>query len=214
MSSDRVAAAIVAGGASSRFGGIPKGLEHVGGRRIIDRVFDAVRAVTPDVLLVSNAPDAESWIDGIRVGSDLRHERGSLIGIHTALATTNCPTLVLAWDMPFVTSALLSLIVERGTGERFATIPESASGLEPFCALYMPTCLPTIEMAIDEGDLRVTSLPNRFPSFTKVLVAAIEQIGDPTQLFFNVNSAAGLAQAERIERDAGRSPRRGSREYP
>jgi molybdopterin-guanine dinucleotide biosynthesis protein A len=206
VSSDRIAAAIVAGGASTRFGGIPKGLEKVGGRRILDRVVEAARTAASDVFLVSNADDAASWVTDIRVVKDVRQERGSLIGIHTALETTRMPTLVLAWDMPFVTPSLLSLIVSRGRKESFAAIPESASGPEPFCALYTPACLPIIETAIDDGDLRVTKLPSRFPSFALIPLTEIERLGDPTRLFFNVNSIADLARAEELERSAGRSP--------
>ena len=38
--------AILAGGHATRFGGKPKGLEKVGGERILDRVAQAVRAAT------------------------------------------------------------------------------------------------------------------------------------------------------------------------
>jgi molybdopterin-guanine dinucleotide biosynthesis protein A len=115
--------------------------------------------------------------------------------------------------MPFVTPSLLSLIVERSGGEPFATVPESASGLEPFCALYTPACLPLVERAIEDGDLRVTWLPHRFPSFKRIPVTDIETIGDPTQFFFNVNSAADLGRAEEMGR-AGRSRWGGTQEYP
>jgi len=201
----KIAVAIVAGGASSRFGGTPKGLERVGGRRIIDRVIDAARGVASELLLVANSPDATRWASGVRVVSDVRPERGSVVGLHTALATTQCPTLVIAWDMPFVTPDLLALIGERSVGERFAVIPESASGLEPFCALYTPACLPLIDGALDEHELRATALPSRFPSFTRLSLSEIAAIGDPDQLFFNVNSADDLARAEAMATATRRS---------
>ena len=202
--SQRITAAIVAGGASSRFGGLPKGLESVGGKRIVDRVMLAAMAVTQDVILVSNSNDAASWLPEVRVVRDVRPERGSIVGIHTALIAARTPVLVLAWDMPFVTSDLLRLIVERSANEPFAVLPEGPSGLEPFCALYTPACLPAVERAIDDGDLRATSLPLRFPSFTRIARSEVETIGDSAQLFFNVNSAADLARAEEIERSRHR----------
>jgi molybdopterin-guanine dinucleotide biosynthesis protein A len=203
-----ITAAIVAGGASSRFGGIPKGLETVGGRRIIDRVIDAAKAIATEIVLVSNAEDAATWVNEVPVVRDVRPERGSLVGIHTALATTNRATLVVAWDMPFVTAELLSLIVKRAAGERFAVIPESGSGLEPFCALYSAACLPFVNAAIDEGDLRVTRLPTRLPSFTQIAEAELKTVGDPATMFFNVNSAPELARAEEIEKAERRSRHR------
>jgi len=196
--------AVVAGGASSRFGGIPKGLEMVGGRRIVDRVIDAARHVASEVFLISNSADAPMWTPDVRVVNDVRPERGSIVGIHTALATTNGPTLVVAWDMPFVSTPLLSLIADRDD-DQYAVIPEGESGLEPFCALYMPACLPMVECALDENDLRATALPHRFPSFSRIARAEIERIGEPTRLFFNVNSADDLARAEEIEKALERS---------
>src|SRR6266566_84376 len=54
--------AILAGGAASRYGGAPKGLVTVAGRRILDRVVDAVQAVTGALpLLIANAPGASAW---------------------------------------------------------------------------------------------------------------------------------------------------------
>src|SRR5215831_3438634 len=74
-----VTGAIVAGGANERFGGEPKGLQRVGGVRIIDRVAAAIRAVTPHIVLVANSPDAQAWLD-VPVRRDVRSERGSVVG--------------------------------------------------------------------------------------------------------------------------------------
>ena len=53
----RITGVIQAGGRSVRMGGRPKALMELGGRRIIDRVADVVRAVADDVLLVTNTPE-------------------------------------------------------------------------------------------------------------------------------------------------------------
>src|SRR2546425_7096213 len=54
--------AVLAGGAASRYGGVPKGLLAVGGRRILDRVVESVQAVTGALpLLIANAPGASAW---------------------------------------------------------------------------------------------------------------------------------------------------------
>ena len=177
----------------------------VGGRRIVDRVIDAARSVASQILLVANDAEAARWLRGIRIARDLRPERGSIVGIHTALATTGRPTIVVAWDMPFVSRDLLALIAERGVNEPFAVVPEGESGLEPFCALYTPGCLPFIAQAIDERDLRATALPSRFPSFTRIPMTDIAAIGEPAQVFFNVNTADDLRRAEEIDAATKRS---------
>ena len=52
----RVTGVIQAGGKSTRMGGQPKALLELGGRRIIERVLDAVAPVVDDVLIVTNTP--------------------------------------------------------------------------------------------------------------------------------------------------------------
>jgi len=189
--------AIVAGGGAVRFGGAPKGLQRVGGIRIIDRVAAALSAVTSELIVVSNAADASQWIAGARVYGDVRPERGSLVGIHTALSCARGDVLVVAWDMPFVSAELLTLICDRrGTG--MAVIPESPSGQEPFCALYTVECLPIIEAALVGGDLRLSRVLAQLPSVETIAMSEIEVIGDPATLLFNVNTPHDLAQAESI----------------
>ena len=193
--------AIIAGGASTRFGRTPKGLLTVAGARIIDRVAAALLGVTSDLILVANAGDAETWLQsprGIPVVSDVRSERGSLVGIHTALSRARSDVMAVAWDMPFVTTRLLELIRDRGRFEKFATVPEGAGGLEPFCALYTSGCLPIIEAALDAGDLRMSNALQRLPTMTRVSRDEIETVGDPARLFFNVNTAQDLESAERM----------------
>ena len=190
--------AIVAGGGATRFGGGPKGLLRVGGVRIIDRVASALRSVAPELMIISNAPDASEWIPGAIVHRDARSERGSLVGLHTALTYASTDILVVAWDMPFVSTALLELIRDRARGEPLAVIPEGPRGLEPFCALYARACLPVVEGAIESGDLRLSRLIAQLPSIDRIPMREIDAVGNPAILLFNVNTPEDLARAEAI----------------
>ena len=199
-----VTGAIVAGGANERFGGEPKGLRRVGGIRIIDRVASAIRAVTPEIVLVANAPDAERWLAGVKVYRDVRSERGSVVGLHTAIASIPADdiALVVAWDMPFVSAALLSLLAHRVREGASAAIPESPAGPEPFCAAYATACLADIERAVTGGDFRMSNIVAALPNASRVTDAELRSFGDPTRIFFNVNTPADLEQAERMTADA------------
>ncbi len=106
--------AVLAGGASSRFGGKPKGLEKVGGDRIIDRVVGALEIATGrSPLLVANADDAGEWRPDLTLKADVAPNSGSLGGILTALITEANAVLVVACDMPFVTAELLEALIEK-----------------------------------------------------------------------------------------------------
>lgn len=196
MSAPRCTGVILAGGQASRYDGRAKGLEIVGGTRIIDRVATALAEAADDLLLIANTPDAESWLSGVRTAADVLPGQGSLGGIHAALAHATTSVLVVAWDMPFVPAELLSCL--RALGARAdAAVPESDSrrGLEPLCAWYSQACLAPIERRLQAGDRRVVSF------FDDVRVARlgaqdVRQFGDPELMFMNVNTPDELAKAE------------------
>jgi len=190
--------AILAGGEASRFGGGPKGLERVGGVRIIDRVALALAQQTDDLLLVANDPDAGAWLPGVRTVADIHTGRGSLGGIHAALVRAGTPVMVVAWDMPFVPTFLLRELRRLGESGHDVAIAESGSrrGVEPLCAWYAPSCVPAIERALAAGRGEVISF------FGDVRVARmpadeVAAHGDPARMFMNVNSPDELALAER-----------------
>jgi molybdenum cofactor guanylyltransferase len=174
----------------------------VGGRRIIDRVADALRAAVSELLLVSNSPGAAEWLPDVPTLADVRQERGSMVALHTALTCAGGPVVVVAWDMPFIDPGLLTHIVHRARGAPYAVIPEGPSGLEPFCAVYQPACLPLLEAALDAGDFRLRAFLRALPAATVMPLSEISPFGDPRRLFFNVNTPLDLDIAERLASSA------------
>src|SRR5215510_4254939 len=205
-STTSVRGAVLAGGAATRYGGLPKGLIQVGGWRILDRVSDGVHAVTGSPpLLIANAPDAMSWRADLQTIPDARPGCGSLGGIYTAVMAGPEPVLCVAWDMPFVPEALLRALVEGFTAGGYdAFLPEGSGrrGLEPVCAVYGPACGPAIARRMDSGDVKAIS----FHADVRVgilSVAEVRKFGDPGELFFNVNTPDDLARAEALWRQRG-----------
>jgi molybdopterin-guanine dinucleotide biosynthesis protein A len=190
---------VLAGGAASRYAGQPTGLLLVGGRRILDRVVDAVTEATGAApLLVANATDAPQWRPELRCVPDHVSGAGSLGGIYTAVLGGAEPVLCVAWDMPFVSVPLLQTLVQESRGYD-AFLPESDSrrGLEPLCAVYGPACRVPIEQAVARGDLRAIA----FHEAVRVGTLSLERVrgfGDPSELFFNVNRPEDLARAEAL----------------
>ena len=194
---------MLAGGAASRYGGVPKGLLTVGGRRILDRVVASLHAVTGALpLLVANAPDAASWRPDLQTTPDNRPGFGSLGGIYTAVTAGSGPVLCVAWDMPFVPEGLLRALVDgAAAGNYDAFLPESSGrrGLEPLCAVYGPACGPAIASRLDRNELQAIS----FHGDVRVGILPLAEVrkvggGDPDELFFNVNTPADLERAEAL----------------
>jgi molybdopterin-guanine dinucleotide biosynthesis protein A len=191
--------AIIAGGEAARFGGGPKGLVEVGGRRILDRLvasFEAALGAAP--LLVASTPGAIGWHPGLRVVADLRPGAGALGGLYTAVMLAPAPVVTVAWDMPFVSAEVIRALAD-GLSGRDACLPASDGhrGVEPLCAAYGPAAGPAMAAALDRGDLRAVGFHDRL----KVGILSLERVarlGDPAMLFFNVNTAQDLTEAEQL----------------
>ena len=207
----RCTGAILAGGANTRFQGRPKGLAKVGDRSIIERVADALRAAVDDIVLVANASDANAWLEGVRVVRDVRMERGSLVGVHTALASAENGVLVVAWDMPFLSSELLIALRREGEAHSCAVVPVSAHGPEPLCAYYPRSALDIASQLLDAGDMRLSRFVDALPYVRRFDVGQLSAFGDLDRMFFNVNDAATLSRAQAMASDDAR-PSRSPRE--
>ena len=199
--------AIIAGGGATRFGGKPKGLELVGGKRILDRLVEVMTAALGQPpLLVANAADAGSWRPDLRTVSDARPGLGSLGGIYTAVVESPAPVVCVAWDMPFVSESLIRELAE-GLDRHDAMLPESGGrrGVEPLCAAYGPACREAISDSLTAGDLRAIGFHDRIRAGILPLTR-VRALGDPDLLFFNVNTAEDLATADRLCRQRASSP--------
>src|SRR5689334_1929624 len=176
----RCTGVILAGGASSRFGGRAKGLEIVGGRTIVDRVALALRAVCDDLLLIANVADVQRWgqAANVRVEPDVRSERGSLVGVHSALTHAKSAVLVVAWDMPFISRPLLELLRREGEATECAVVPETSRGLEPLCAYYPTSALQIATRLLDAREMRLTAFVDALPCVRRLEASQFSVSGD------------------------------------
>lgn len=189
---------LLAGGASSRFGGRPKGLEPLGTIRMADHVLGALHAVCDQVVVCANDPDADDWFPGHALRRDVTPGRGALGALESALHACDDATIVVcAWDMPFVTAAVLhALAAAVDRGEPCAVPRHDDGRLEPLCAAYSSRLAPGATALLDAGIRAAHQLVHEHAGLT-VPVAALVQDGDPTRIFFNVNTPADLHQAIR-----------------
>lgn len=190
---------ILAGGASRRFGA-PKALARVGGRRIVDRVRDALSAVADEIAVSANDPALFAEL-GLPILPDEAPDLGPLGGIQAALRRAErggCGgALVVACDLPHVPAELLRLIARRASATAAdAVVPESPGrrGVEPLCAWYSVRCLPEIGRMLAAGERRAHRLAERVP-IDRIPLAEVQRIGDPHLLFHNVNTVTDLYTA-------------------
>jgi molybdopterin-guanine dinucleotide biosynthesis protein A len=194
--------AILAGGAASRYGGQAKGLERVGGERILDRLIGRLKAATgQSPALIANARDAATWVPGLEVVADPRPACGSLGGLYAAVTAGEGPVLVVAWDMPFVPIKLLEALI-NGVADYDVFLPESTGrrGIEPLCGVYGPACaLPMVER-LDDEDYQAIGFHDAV-KVGRLPLETVRTFGDPEELFFNVNAPEDLTRAEELWRE-------------
>jgi molybdopterin-guanine dinucleotide biosynthesis protein A len=196
-----VTGVIQAGGRSTRMGGEPKALLELGGKRIIERVVDAVGSVLDDMLVVTNTPERYAFL-GLPMVPDAFPDGGALGGIYTGLrAAGGEAAFTVACDMPFLHPAIVRMVVERA-GEGDVVIPRTGDQLETMHAVYGKRCLQPMETRLRAGALKIVGF---FPDVHVVELdaAGIARHRAPEVAFMNVNTPAELARARALAAEIG-----------
>jgi molybdenum cofactor guanylyltransferase len=189
-SSSTVSGIILAGGQSRRMGR-DKALIDFQGQPIIIHVINTLRALTNDIVIVSNRSELYEPL-GARVVADYDPPCGPLGGIAAGLKAVDSElAIVVACDMPFLNVALLRWLIDQAACYD-AVVPQTGAEYEPLHAIYRRTCHNPIVRRIAQGDRRVISF------FADVRLRAIEEAAwrviDPTgRSLVNLNTPGDLS---------------------
>jgi len=197
----RVTGVIQAGGRSTRMGGEPKALLELGGKRIVERVVDALGAVLADLLVVTTTPELYAFLHLPMVG-DRYPEGGSLGGIFTGVAAaTGDAAFTVACDMPFIHPDVVRLVLARA-GEADVVVPRVGDQHETMHALYAKACLAPMEARLRAGRLKIVGF---FPDVRvlEIDTAAVARHRAPEIAFMNVNTPEELARARALAAELG-----------
>lgn len=186
----------MAGGQSRRFDGAPKGLAIVDEERIADRVLNALRGATDRQFVVSNDPEADDWFPKLRVVSDETAGLGPLAGIETALrAAKGSSIIVVAWDMPFVSTPLLRGL--RAVGEIGAPAVVPVHGTPPvveaLCAFYSSEALGPCSELLAHGERKASALVDALAGAVRIPERVLAEHGEISRLFLSVDTPEALA---------------------
>jgi molybdenum cofactor guanylyltransferase len=189
-----VSAFILAGGKSTRMGR-DKAFVDFEGRTLLERALAIARSITSEVQIVGSKEKFASYAP---VVEDIFQVRGPLGGIHAALRSSSIElNLIVAVDTPFVTAALLQYLImqARADGDAVVTVPRTAGGWQPLCAVYRREFLNAAENALKAGKYKID------PLFAVVRTRVIgreelQESGFRDDLFRNCNTLEEL-QAEK-----------------
>ena len=187
---------VLAGGKSSRLGG-NKALEIVGGKSLIQRVVEQLSLVSEQILIVGTSYRFGLPGDySIEYKADLYPGKGPLGGIYTGLvAAKSFYNLVVACDMPFLNVELLRYMIKLAPG--FDAVVPRVKRIEPLHAVYSKNCLDGMKTQLENNQLVIA----RFLDIISVKYleqAECQEFDSELLSFFNINSEADLAQANRL----------------
>ena len=194
-----VAAAIIAGGAATRLGGLPKSTLVIEGRSIAERLLEILRARFARVLVVANDPAPWEPL-GVEIVSDLHHGAGPLAGVHAALVATaaHAGVVCVAGDMPFVAPALLTLLRDHAPAAA-ALVPRVGGRPEPLLARWGGACLPVVAARLAA---RRRAVHETFAALATTWLdePALRAVDPDLRSFTNVNTPDELRRARGEDR--------------
>ena len=183
--------------------GGPKALAELAGRPLVARVVATVGSAGLEPLVVAK-PDSPLPPLDCRVLSEPSEPSHPLTGLLAALgASSGRGVVAIACDMPLVPTRLLSWLAQL---EEEIAVCEVDGRLEPLLGRFSPTTSAALGEALAAGLAMREAVATLDPYI--VTEDRVARFGDPRRIFFNVNSPADLAEAERLLNRIG--PARGS----
>lgn len=195
MKKNKCTGVILAGGKNSRFSGKNKALVRIGGKRILDRIYEVFTILFDKIILVTNDPVQYMEWD-FDIVTDIFPIRSSLTGIHTGLFYITTPyAFFVACDIPFIRKELIEILLDGVEPGIDIVIPETSKGVEPLCSVYSKRCFKPIEEQLEKKSLKIQRV------FQKVRVKKIPEdilrtIDPDLVSLYNINTPDDLARAK------------------
>jgi molybdopterin-guanine dinucleotide biosynthesis protein A len=186
---------ILAGGKSTRMGK-DKAFVEFNGRGLLQGALELARSVATNVYIVGSK---EKFAPYAPVVEDVFRDCGPLGGIHAALRVSRMDlNLMLAVDMPFVSSAFLRYLIDqarigdaRAMSEASVVVPRSGGRWQPLCAVYHRDFADAAEEALRARRNRIDLLFEVVE--TRVMEEEeMERAGFSRSLFRNLNTPEEL----------------------
>jgi molybdopterin-guanine dinucleotide biosynthesis protein A len=186
-----ISAAILAGGAGSRFNGRMKPKIVVDGETIIFRILSVLRDIFDEIIIVTNNPEEFIDFTFCKIVSDEIANKGPLGGIHAALkASSNGSVFIFAGDMPYLDrNVILKMIDAYKKSNGDVLIPKAGEFIEPLHSIYSQSIANHLETYLK------SSKSNAVRDYAELLNVGFLQFGNAEiikRAFTNINSPADI----------------------
>lgn len=194
---------VLAGGRSTRMGQ-DKAFLELKGKTLLVRALELARTISPNLAIVG---PAHLYHTHGRVVEDILPGHGPLGGIHAALSsTTNALNLILGVDLPFVEPGFLKYLVQQASqSDAVVTVPRTAVGFQPLCAVYRRQFREVAQAALEKDENKIDALFDRV-STRIVDEAEMARFAFDPAMFQNLNTREDFEVAQARLRAARSGP--------
>ncbi len=198
-----ITVAIIAGGASKRFGS-EKALAEFQGKPLISHMLDIAKQITSTILVVvSDEEQKKNLKPLVQTGQIVTDPEGepkcALTGALTAFEHTETShTILLPVDAPLAEPNLLKMLIRLSPGHG-AVVPSWPSGyIEPLHSVYLAEHAYVQGLDVmEKGLLRMSDLLDRLQHVLYVSTETLNQFDSELDTFMNFNTPQELKTAER-----------------
>lgn len=185
----KFSAVLLAGGKSQRMG-CDKANILINGVTLWKRQLKILTDLSPSEVFISGDVRSD-WIEsGVTVIPDIHPNIGPLSGIMSSLQYCSHPFLVvLAVDMPRMTSKLLRSLLSLSTGNK-GVVPKLGNAFEPLAAVYPKECIKIAEHCVREGHYALQEFATG--SISSGLLREQKISPEEERLFLNTNTPEDL----------------------
>lgn len=187
---------VLAGGQSARMGR-DKALLEIEGQPLILSAVNLLKTLTDRVAILGTA-ERYGFL-GVPVLPDLVPSRGPLSAIHTGLERSGTDVnLFLACDMPLMQGTFLKLLVERAPLADAVLMRLDDGSLEPLCAVYNRSCLPTVKANYERQRFKLSDLFSELRTHY-LTETDLQDLGLDRRIFTNLNTPGDLEQCGMLQ---------------
>ncbi len=178
---------ILAGGKSRRFGS-NKALQMVDTKPLIEKVYERLKGIFEEILVVTNRPESYSFLD-CEIIKDRIEGIGPLGGIYTGLKHISPSSgFFLPCDMPMLKKEVILYMCGMYNNGVDILVPKvGPTYFEPLHAIYSPKCVTKIDDLLEQKIFKIYYLFQK----TKVKyidASEIRRLDPKLSCFTNINT--------------------------
>lgn len=195
--------AIILANSSSKGFTSDKGILELEGKPLLSYVIDAVEGLVEEIIVVTSSQEqADSYSKlvsskKVRFAVDASKSKGSLAGALTGFEAANGEySALLRFDSPFISSEVLSLLLDCCIGKA-AVVPRwTDQEIEPLHAVYnTKQAIQATKEALAEDGSDVQTVVEKLRGVRYISTMVIEQLDPDFKTFFYINTPLDLRKA-------------------